>query len=148
MCSDPNALNAGFRKKNIMRAGVWLARSPRAWSCNDCDQVAGLRTRRGDCGGRFTNDVPHGLNGRVPGYRIAPDSDEEFSEVMWDRCPVALSSSYGYVYQIYGALQVDGITLRDIISQPTTGLIDALAVIERSSRLAHRREIERHAESG
>ena len=142
MREGENAIHSGFRKKNMIRAGVWLSRNARAWSCDDCERVKGLRQKRGNCGGLFAGNVPHSINGRVPGYRIAPDSDPEFSEVWWERCPVAGAAAFGYVYQIYGALRVDGVSLRDIIDNPTSALVDALATIDGSSKLAHNRDVE------
>lgn len=78
----------------------------------------------------------------MPGYRIAPDSDPEFAEESFDRCPVAGSMSFDHVYRIYRALKVDGVKLGDIIRRPTSGLVEALSAIGHSSRLAHHRDME------
>lgn len=124
-------------------AGVWLSRSGRAWSCQDCDQSPELRRRRGNCGVEpFGRGLPHLRDGRVPGYRIAPDSDPEFAEESFDRCPVAGSMAFADIYQIYRALKVDGLTLGDLIRRPTSGLVEALSALGHSSRLAHQRDME------
>jgi hypothetical protein len=55
-----------------------------------------LRQLRGNCGGPFKRGLPHldedeqGLF--IPAYRVAPDSDDAFSELKIRSCPVALAN--------------------------------------------------------
>ena len=131
------AISPEWRGKKKLESVIWLNHAKgRAWSCETCTPQE--RRLRGNCGGPFKLGVKHGLTdeeGRVyvPGYRIAPDSDPQWSDYHFYTCPVAGSNQCASMLNYYQYHKSDMVKLTDIISNPTPALLDAVSVLSLTS---------------
>ena len=135
----------------MIAASVWLNHAGgRAWSCDQCTNNSTLRKQRGNCGGDFLEGLPQsqkdGAGVWVPGYRIAPDCDESFSEMRFRSCPVAGSNRLAPIIKTYYQHERGIVKINDIYPNPSCALIDAVyelgTVINTAQYRAQKRAIE------
>ena len=131
-----------------MASSVWLGHSKgRAWSCDQCQSKKGLRRLRGNCGGSFVRGLPQvqeddqGLY--VPGYRVAPDCGEAYSDYKIRSCPVAASNRLSSIIQAYHRHRAGLAKISDTYPSPSCALLEAVDVIHSNTEEAHVRAQER-----
>ena len=127
---------------------MWLSHAKsRAWSCDQCRKNPKLRAQRGSCGGAFKQGLPQAQEDErglfVPGYRVAPDSGEAFSELEIRSCPVATSNQMASLVIAYRRHKADLFPINSTYPNPTCAIVDALDVINNHSELAQLRAQER-----
>ena len=127
---------------------MWLSHAKsRAWSCDQCRKNPKLRAQRGSCGGAFKQGLPQAQEDErglfVPGYRVAPDSGEAFSELEIRSCPVATSNQMASLVIAYRRHKADLFPINTTYPNPTCAIVDALDVINNHSELAQLRAQER-----
>jgi len=123
---------------------VWLSHSgSRAWSCEQCQAKQGLRRLRGNCGGPFIRGLPQvqeddqGLY--VPGYRVAPDCGEAYSDYKIRSCPVASSNKLASIVQAYHRHRAGLAKISDTYPSPSCALLEAVDVIHSQTEEAQYR---------
>jgi hypothetical protein len=114
---------------------VWLPNnSGRSWSCEQCTAKKGLRELRGNCGGPFKKGLPCLEEDEVglymPGYRIAPGSGENYSELKVRSCPVALANLIAPVVSSYNKHKKGILTLKDMYDNPSCAIVDAFELLD------------------
>lgn len=77
------------------------------------------------------------------GYRVAPDSGEDFSDLKIRSCPVADVNRIAPIVQTYNRHKSGLIQIRDVYPSPSVALIDCLETIDYNNRDAQRRATER-----
>jgi hypothetical protein len=141
--SHTTAFSIKLRRKKKLESVIWLNHAKgRAWSCETCTPQE--RRLRGNCGGPFKKGVKHGLedeSGRVyvPAYRIAPDSDPDWSDHHFYSCPVAGSNQCASVLNYYQYHKSDMVKLTDIVNNPTPALLEAVSVLSHTNDLRNAR---------
>lgn len=136
---------------------MWLSHSRgRAWNCEQCKTSAGLRAKRGNCGGEFKQGLPqsqrdeHGLY--VMGYRVAPDCGEEYSDYKIRSCPVASSNQLASLIQAYQRHKNNILPLNLSYPKPTCAVIEAIEVLhyntDEAQHRAHQRAMKEAKENG
>lgn len=105
----------------------------RAWSCSQCKAKQGLRSLRGNCGGPFKRGLPQSQTDDdgvyVMGYRVAPDSGEDYSDLQIRSCPVALSNRVASIVQAYNRHRSGLLPIAQSYPQATCAIIEALEVL-------------------
>lgn len=127
---------------------MWLSHSRgRAWNCSQCRNNPKLRAQRGSCGGAFQKGLPLAQEDErglfVPGYRVAPDSGEAFSELEIRSCPVATSNQMASIISAYRRHKAELFPISSTYPNPTCAIVDAMEVIHHHSELAQLRAQER-----
>lgn len=127
---------------------MWLSHARgRAWRCDQCRTNPKLRAQRGSCGGPFQKGLPQSQEDErgvfVPGYRVAPDSGEAFSELEVRSCPVAASNQMASLITAYRRHKANLFPITGTYPNPTCAIVDALDVIHNHSELAQLRAQER-----
>jgi hypothetical protein len=114
---------------------VWLPNNPgRSWSCEQCTAKKGLRELRGNCGGTFKRGLPcleeddKGLY--IPGYRVVPGSNENYSDQKIRSCPVALANLVSPIVSSFHKHKKGIITLKDMYENPSCAVVDAFEMLE------------------
>jgi hypothetical protein len=79
----------------------------------------------------------------VMGYRLAPDSGSQFSDIKIRTCPIADINRLAPVIQTYNRFKAGLVQIKDVYPAPTVALIDCLDVIDYNVNEAHRRATER-----
>ena len=127
---------------------MWLSHSgSRAWSCEQCQAKRGLRSLRGNCGGPLKRGLPlvqeddQGLY--VPGYRVAPDCGEAFSDYRVRSCPVAGSNRVAPIISAYHRHRAGLATIKETYPKPTCALLEAVDVLHSNTEQAIYRAQER-----
>ena len=77
------------------------------------------------------------------GYRVAPDSGEDFSDLKIRSCPVADVNRIAPIVQMYNRHKSGLIQIKDVYPSPSVALIDCLETIDYNNRDAQRRATER-----
>lgn len=77
------------------------------------------------------------------GYRVAPDSGEDFSDLKIRSCPVADVNRIAPIVQTYNRHKSGLIQIKDVYPSPSVALIDCLETIDYNNRDAQRRATER-----
>jgi hypothetical protein len=77
------------------------------------------------------------------GYRVAPDSGENFSELKIRSCPVADVNRFAPIIQVYNRLKSGLVSLTDLYPHPSCALIESIDIISVSVDEAQRRATER-----
>jgi len=107
-----------------------------------------LRRRRGNCGGPFkaglrqTQKDEHGLY--MPGYRIAPNSGEAYSDLKIRSCPIADMNRVASIITNYNRIKTGLIEMKDIYPRPTCAIIESLEIIEYNQNQMIARQHEQH----
>jgi hypothetical protein len=114
---------------------VWLPNNPgRSWSCEQCTAKKGLRELRGNCGGTLKRGLPcleeddKGLY--IPGYRVVPGSNENYSDQKIRSCPVALANLVSPIVSSFHKHKKGIITLKDMYENPSCAVVDAFEMLE------------------
>jgi len=66
----------------------------------------------------------------VPGYRVAPNSGESYSDLKIRSCPIANMNRVASVVQNYSRIKAGLIKIDDIYPSPTCAIIESLEIIE------------------
>ena len=135
----------------MLAASVWLGfNRGRSWSCDQCRAKRGLRELRGSCGGPFLDGLPavqrdeRGLY--VPGYRVAPDSGEEFSDMEIRSCPVAGANRMASIISAYQRHRSGLYPISTSHPSPSCALVEAVDTLHYHTESAHRRAQQRAIE--
>ena len=119
----------------------------RAWSCEQCQAKKGLRKLRGNCGGPFQQGLPQAQRDELglflPGYRVAPDCGENYSELKIRSCPVASSNRLASIIQAYHRHRAGLAKITHTYPNPTCALLEAVDVLHSNTEEAHLRSQER-----
>ena len=114
---------------------MWLPNNPgRSWSCEQCTAKKGLIELRGNCGGAFKRGLPcleeddTGLY--IPGYRVVPGSNENYSDQKIRSCPVALANLVSPIVSSFHKHKKGIITLKDMYENPSCAVVDAFEMLE------------------
>lgn len=98
-------------------------------------------------GGPFKRGLPlaqedeHGLY--VPGYRVAPDCGEGFSELEIRSCPVAGANRLASIIQAYRRHRNGLATIKETYPSPSCALLEAVDVLHSNTEEAIYRAQER-----
>lgn len=88
---------------------------------------------RGNCGGAFKRGLPQSQTDEdgvyVMGYRVAPDSGEDYSDLKIRSCPVALSNRVAPIVQAYQRDRSGLLPIMQSYPKPTCAIIEALEVL-------------------
>jgi len=110
-----------------------------------------LRDLRGNCGETpFQRGLPYldedeeGLF--VPGFRIAPDSDEAFSELKIRTCPVADSNKCASIVEAYHRHKSGFFDLSKTFPTPSLAVLEAFDILELHYKLLENRLHQRRIE--
>ena len=79
----------------------------------------------------------------VMGYRVAPDSGVDFSDLKIRSCPVADVNRIAPIVQTYNRHKAGLIQIRDVYASPSVALIDCLETIEYNIKEAQQRANDR-----
>lgn len=114
---------------------MWTSFSQgRGWNCEQCQNNSTLRRQRGNCGGSFKSSLPQvrkdDLGLYMPGYRIAPNSGEAYSDLKIRSCPIADMNRVASIVTNYGRIKSGLIKIDDIYPRPTCAIIESLEIIE------------------
>ena len=105
----------------------------RAWNCEQCAKNKQLRKQRGNCGGSFLPSLAQSRKDNtgvfMNGYRIAPNSAADYSELKLYSCPVALSNQIAPIVQSYNRIKAGLVTIKDLYPSPTCAIIEAFEII-------------------
>ena len=66
----------------------------------------------------------------MPGYRIAPNSGESYSDLKIRSCPIADMNRAASIVTNYGRIKSGLIKIDDIYPHPTCAIIESLEIIE------------------
>jgi hypothetical protein len=66
----------------------------------------------------------------MPGYRIAPGSGENYSELKVRSCPVALANLIAPVVSSYNKHKKGILTLKDMYDNPSCAIVDAFELLD------------------
>ena len=127
---------------------MWLGHSRgRAWSCDQCRANPKLRAQRGSCGGPFKQGLPlvqEDEEGRfVEGFRVCPDSGEDFSDLKIRSCPVAGANRMASIIVSYRRHQSGLLSIERAYPKPTCAIIEAFETLHINSESARVRAHER-----
>ena len=132
-------------------SSVWLSFSRgRSWSCDQCRSSKGLREKRGNCGGAFKDNLPmiqrdtDGLY--VPGYRVAPDSGVEYSDLRIRSCPVAGANQLSSIISAYQRHRSGLYPISVSHPAPSCALVEAVDTLHYHTEAAKYRAQQRAAE--
>lgn len=118
----------------------------RAWDCNQCKSKKGLRRLRGNCGGPFLDGLPQSDTddqGRfVPGYRVAPNCGEGYSDLKIRSCPIADMNRLASVITCFNRHQSGLIRLTEIFKNPTCAILESFDILNQNSLEMQRRSHE------
>lgn len=96
-----------------------------------------LRRLRGNCGGAFRAGLPQSqvdeVGRYVPGYRVAPDCGEAFSEAKIRSCPVADANRAASIINAYSRHRNGLATIRDTFPAPSCAVIEAVDVLHNTT---------------
>lgn len=114
---------------------MWTSFSQgRGWNCEQCKSNPTLRRQRGNCGGSFLSSLSQvrkdDLGLYMPGYRIAPNSGEAYSDLKIRSCPIADMNRVASIVTNYGRIKSGLIKIEDIYPRPTCAIIESLEIIE------------------
>ena len=114
---------------------MWTSFSQgRGWNCEQCKNNPTLRRQRGNCGGSFLPSLSQvrkdDLGLYMPGYRIAPNSGEAYSDLKIRSCPIADMNRVASIVTNYGRIKSGLIKIEDIYPRPTCAIIESLEIIE------------------
>ena len=88
---------------------------------------------RGNCGGEFQKGLPyldedeHGFF--MPAYRVAPDSDEAYSELKIRSCPVALANLATPIVNAFFSHLNGLFDIKATFSNPTIAIVEAVDLL-------------------
>ena len=68
----------------------------------------------------------------MPGYRIAPDSGESFSELKVRSCPVALANRVAPIVQAYRRHRAGLFDLCRAYPQPSCAIVEAIDIFRKN----------------
>ena len=132
-------------------SSVWLSYNRgRSWSCDQCKSSKGLRNKRGGCGGAFKEDLPmvqrdeHGLY--IPGYRVAPDSGAEYSDLRIRSCPVAGANRLASIISAYHRHKSGLYPISVSHPTPSCALVEAIDTLHYHTESAQSRAQQRAIE--
>ena len=134
-------------------SSVWLSfNRGRSWSCDQCRSSKGLREKRGNCGGAFMDGLPMAQRDEVglyvPGYRVAPDSGAEYSDLKIRSCPVAGSNKLSGVITAYQRHKADLYPISLSYPSPSCAVVEAIDTLHYHSEAAKYRAQQRAIEEG
>ena len=66
----------------------------------------------------------------MPGYRIAPNSGESYSDLKIRSCPIADMNQASSIVTNYNRIKTGLIKIDDIYPRPTCAIIESLEIIE------------------
>jgi len=96
-----------------------------------------LRRLRGNCGGSFRAGLPQSqvdeVGRYVPGYRVAPDCGEAFSEAKIRSCPVADANRAASIINAYSRHRNGLATILDTFPAPSCAVIEAVDVLHNTT---------------
>ncbi len=105
-----------------------------------------MRVNRGNCGGLFKSTLPQSLKDGdgvyIPGYRVAPNSGELYSDFKIRSCPVADMNRLASLISNYNRIKSGLITFRDAYPQPTIAVIESIELLDYNAEQARLRQLE------
>lgn len=71
-------------------------------------------------------------NGKIyiNGYRVAPNSGADYSELELYSCPVASMNQIAPIVQSYNRIKAGLVSIKDIYPSPTCAIIEAFEIIQ------------------
>ena len=135
----------------MLAASVWLGfNRGRSWSCDQCRAKRGLRELRGSCGGAFLDGLPASQRDErglyVLGYRVAPDSGEEFSDMEIRSCPVAGANRMASIISAYQRHRSGLYPISTSHPSPSCALVEAIDTLHYHTESAQSRAQQRALE--
>lgn len=79
----------------------------------------------------------------LPGYRVAPDCGEDYSDLKIRSCPVASSNKLASIIQAYHRHRAGLAEITHTYPNPTCALLEAVDVLHSNTEEAHYRSQER-----
>lgn len=126
---------------------MWVPHSGgRSWSCDQCRSKKGLRELRGNCGNAFKDGLPlsdEDEHGRfVPGYRIAPNCGEWYSDLKVRSCPIAGMNKMASIITAFNRHQGGLIRLTETFPNPSCAILDCFDILNSNTNELQRRSHE------
>jgi hypothetical protein len=105
-----------------------------------------LRQKRGNCGGPFQSGLPlseeDGHGRFVPGYRIAPNCGEWYSDLKVRSCPVAGMNKMASIITAFNRHQSGLIRLTETFPNPSCAIIECFDILNSNTMEMQRRSHE------
>jgi uncharacterized membrane protein YgaE (UPF0421/DUF939 family) len=79
----------------------------------------------------------------VPGYRVAPDCGEGFSDLEIRSCPVAGANKMASLISAYHRHRAGLYSISESFPRPSCAVIEAIDILHNNTESAHYREQER-----
>ena len=105
-----------------------------------------MRRLRGNCGGPFLDGLPLSdtdERGRfIPGYRVAPNCGEFFSDLKVRSCPIADMNRLAPIITAYHRHRKGLLTLTQSFQSPSCAIVEAYDILENNTEEMIRRSQE------
>ena len=126
---------------------MWIPFSKgRGWGCEQCKNNKALRLKRGNCGGPLKSTLPQSLRDDqgvyMPGYRLAPNSGEEYSDLKIRSCPISNMNRLALIISSYNRIKGGLISFADAYPHPTIAIIESIEILDYNHEQARLRQLE------
>lgn len=92
-----------------------------------------MRRLRGNCGSPFKKRLPQSIQDSegvyVPGYRVAPNCGEAYSDLKIRSCPISDMNRLSSVLSNYNRIKNELISLKDAYPNPTIAIIESIEIL-------------------
>ena len=89
---------------------------------------------RGNCGNKFQSGLPQSSEDDagvyIPGYRVAPNSGDEYSDLKIRSCPIADMNRLTMIITNYNRVKKGLLTFSDIYKNPTCAIIESFEILD------------------
>lgn len=106
----------------------------RGWDCSQCTNNRGLRRLRGNCGGTFKKGLPQALTDEhglyMPGYRVAPNSGEAYSDLKIRSCPISNMNRLALIVSNYSKIKNKLLSFSELYPHPTCAIVESIEILD------------------
>ena len=106
----------------------------RSWNCEQCLSNPSLREKRGNCGSSFKKGLPQSLQDEegiyVPGYRIAPNSGESYSDLKIRSCPISDMNRLASIISNYNRIKKGILQFSEVYPNPSIAIIESIETLD------------------
>lgn len=89
---------------------------------------------RGNCGGPFKRGLPQSLEDEqglyMPGYRIAPNSGESYSDLKIRSCPISNANRLALIVSNYSKIKNGLMSFSQLYPQPTCAIVESIEILD------------------
>jgi hypothetical protein len=107
---------------------------------------------RGNCGGAFKKGLPQALEDEqglyMPGYRIAPNSGEAYSDLKIRSCPISNMNRLALIVSNYSKIKSGLMSFSQLYPHPTCAIVESIEILDyNQEQMNHRRHTQALQES-